>query len=177
MPGEDIPIWADLDVQRIYDVVDGRPWPRFSEFNAFPDRHDLVFALTQADQNAGSDGPASAFIEACLAGIRVVEGLTGYVDPGWIKFFIYQVELNASFLWDLYRTSEEVAAIAEWVIATISRFGWGPDGNSTALGQRFSDALALAAAAGGGVQRNPTTGQFEYGNGDAARRAAALGGF
>lgn len=173
----DIPIWADPDVRRIYAMVDGQPWPRFATFNDHPDQLRLVREFIAADQNAGSNGPASAFIEACLAGIRLVDGLPASVDPGWIKFFVDQVGANNHFLWDLYRSSDEVATVAEWTVRTIERYEWGPDGNSTALGQRHSNAMELAAAAGGGTRHNPETGQFEYGDGEAARRAAAAGGF
>jgi len=143
-------IWDDPDVQRIYDI--------------------------EAGQNAGSDGPASAFVDACLAGIRAVEELPGSVDPGWIKFLIYMVDMNNHFLWDLHHTRTETAAIGEWTVRAIQRFGWGPDGNSTPLGERHSNAMALAAAAGGGMHTTPD-GRFEYGDGRAARQAAERGNF
>lgn len=173
----DIPIWSDADVKRIYDLVDGRPWPRFVIFNDYPDQLALIRDFTEADQNAESDSPASAFVDACLAGIRAVEGLPESVDVGWIKFLVYQIDINNHFLWDLYHRSEEVAAIGEWTVNAIHRRGWGPDGNSSALGQRHSNAMALAAAAGGGLHVRSDTGKYEYGNGDAARRAALGGGF
>lgn len=171
---DDIPIWDDPDVQRICDWRDGRPFPRFVEFNEDPDRNVLVREFVHADQAAGSNGPAVAFIEACLAGIRAVEGLNGQVEAGWIKFFLYFVEVNNSFLWDRHRTSDESAAIGEWVVRTIERHGWGPDGNTTALGQRHSNAMAVAAMAGGGTHRNPATGRMEYGDGSEAKRMAGV---
>ena len=175
--GDDISIWDDPDVQRIYDVVDGQAWPRFSEFNDNLGQVDLVRGFVEADQNAASDAPASAFVAACLAGVRAVEGLSSSVDCGWIKFLVFQIDVNNHFLWDLHHRATEVAAIAEWTVETIERNAWGPDGNTTALGQRHSNAMALAAAAGGGLRLNPNTGRFEYGNGDAARQAAFDAGF
>jgi len=172
----DIPIWDDPDVQRIYDLQDGQPWPRFADFNEWPEQFALVRRFIEADQNAGSNGPPSAFIDACLAGVHAVERLPRSVDRGWIKFFVYFVDVNNHFLWDLHHAAEEVAAIAEWTVQTIHRNGWGPDGNATALGQRHSNAMSLAAQAGGGVHQQPD-GTFAYGDGEAARRAAERGGF
>ena len=167
-------IWNDSDVQRIYDLEDGQPWPRFAEFNANPDQLQMVLEFVQADQAAGSNGPSELYIEACLAGVRAVEVLTGHVDVGWIKFFIFQIDQNNSFLWDLFRRSHEVAAIGEWTVATLERNGWGPDGRTSALGQAHSNAMALAAEAGGGIRMNPETRVMEYGDGTEARRLAGL---
>lgn len=54
---------------------------------------------------------------------------------------------------------------------------WGPDGRTSALGQRHSNAMAIVAETGGGVRRNPETGAVEYGDGNDARRAAFAYGF
>lgn len=172
---EDIPIWSDLDVQRIYDVREGRPFPRFYVFNDDPPQLRLMTEFVEADQQAGSAGPADAFLAACFAGIRAVEGLPDDTDVGWKKFLVYMIDMNNHFLWDLYHR-DEVAAIAEWTVETIEQRRWGPDGNSTAMGQRHSNAMALAAKAGGGIRRDPRTGKFTYGNGDAARRLAGASG-
>lgn len=174
MSEQTISIWADPDVRRIYDLVDGRPWPRFSDFNDQPDRLQLVLEFVQADQAAGSAGPADGYLQACRAGVRAVETLDGRVDPGWIKFLVFQVDQNNAFLWDLYRRSAEVAAVAEWTVETIERHGWGPDGRTSAIGQVHAGAMALAAEAGGGVRRNPQTGAFERGDGSEARRLAGI---
>jgi hypothetical protein len=172
----DIPIWSDADVQRIYDVREGRPFPRFYIFNDDPFQLRLITQFVEADQHAGSDGPAESFLAVCLAGIRAVEELPADVDAGWRKFLVYMIDMNNHFLWDLYHR-DEVAAIAEWTVETIERYGWGPDGNSTALGQRHGNAMALAAKAGGGLRRDPKTGKFVYGDGDAARRLAGASGY
>lgn len=168
---EDIPIWNDADVQRIYDVREGHPFLRFHIFNENPLQLRLITDFVEADQQAGSAGSADAFLAACFAGIRAVDGLPDDIDVGWKKFLVYMIDMNNHFLWDLYHR-DEVAAIAEWTVETIKRHRWGPDGNSTALGQRHGNAMALAAKAGGGVRHNPQTGKFAYGNGDAARRLA-----
>jgi hypothetical protein len=173
----DIPIWNDNDVMRIYRMHDGQPFPMFHMFNDEPHHAQLVRQWVTADQNAGSDGPPDAFIAACLGGVRLVETLAASAAPGWLKFFIYMTDLNNHFLWDLYHRRTEVAAIADWTVETIARHGWGPDGNSTPLGQRHSNAMALGAAAGGGVRLNPATGEFEASNGDGARQAAIAGHF
>jgi hypothetical protein len=177
MTTDDLSIWDDADVMRIYQVHDGQPYPLFHMFNDEPHHVRIVHDWITADQQTGSDGPPEAFVAACLAGIRAVEALTPSAAPGWLKFFTYMTDINNHFLWDLYRRRTEVAAIADWTVETIGRHGWGPDGNSTPLGQRHSNAMALGAAAGGGVQHNPATGLFESGTGDRARRAALAGGF
>lgn len=173
----DISIWIDPDVRKIYDLQNGQPFPRFAMFNSEPDQLRLVHAFVEADQAAGSDGPASAFISACLAGIRLVEALPPTVEPGWLKFFIYQVDANNVFLSDRHHFSNEAAAIAEWTVVTLEQHDWGADGNTTALGQRHSNALAMAARAGFGVQYDPVKGKFANGDGGVARTAARLGGF
>jgi hypothetical protein len=173
----DRPIWDDPDVKRIYQLQDGVPYPMFHVFNDEPQQLELIRDWVTADQAIDADAPAGTFIQACLTGIRAVEGLAGSVDPGWLKFVVYRVEVDNLYLWELHQRRTEAAAIAEWVVATIENFGWGPDGNASPLGQRHSNAMAVAAAAGGGLRMNPATGQFEYGNGDDARRAAKDGRF
>ena len=146
----DIPIWDDPDVQRIYDLQDGQPWPRFAEFNEWPEQSALVRRFIEADQNAGSNGPPSAFIDACLAGVHAVEKLPRSVDLGWIKFFVYFVDVNNHFLWDLHHAAEEVAAIAEWTVRTIHRNGWDrtamprPSDRGTATQCRWQRRQAVA---------------------------------
>jgi hypothetical protein len=167
MTQPDISIWDDPDVQRIYQVRDGQPFPAFHVFNDEPSQLPLVIDFVQADQNAGSDGPPSAFVDACLAAIRAVESLGTSVDPGWLKFFVYMTDSNNHFLWDLYHPRLEVGAIASWTVETIEKYGWGPDGNSTALGQRHGNSMALAAMAG----------WVPPGSGDRARQAARDGHF
>jgi hypothetical protein len=174
MTGDNIPIWSDPDVPRIYDLRDGQPWPRFAVFNDNPEQLKLVVDFVQADQAAGSNGPANLYVDACLAGVRLVEALTNPVDPGWIKFFVHQIDQNNSFLWDLHRRAPEVAAIGEWTVTTIERRGWGPNGRTSALGQAHSNAMALAAEAGGGLHLNQQTGLMEYGDGSEARRMAGV---
>ena len=167
MSDGDISIWNDRDVMRIYHLRDGQPFPNFHVFNAEPRQYQLVSAFVRADQNAGSDGPPSAFVDACLAAIRAVEGLAVGVDPGWLKFFTFMTDANNHFLWDLYHLRLEVGAVASWTVETIEKHGWGPDGNATAMGQRHSNSLALAGAAG----------WFPPGTGDRARQAALEGHF
>jgi hypothetical protein len=174
---DDLPIWDDVDVTRIYQIHDGQPFPMFHMFNEEPSHVEIVQNWITADQEAGSDGPPDAFVRACLTGIVAVETLTTSAAPGWLKFFTYMTDVNCHFLWNLYRRGTEVAAIADWTVETISRNGWGPDGNVTPLGQRHTYAAALAAASGGGVRRNPVTGMFEVGTGDRARQAAMAGRF
>lgn len=172
---ENIPIWGDPDVKAIYDLHDGQPIPRFQDFNAFPDQAELIFAFVRLDMENGTETPVDDYIEACLAGVRAVEGLKGKVHPGWIKFLLCQIDRNNSLLWDQYREPADfVAAIGEWLVTTIYRSGWGPDGNSTPLGQRHSNSMAVAAEAGGGTHRNPATGLMEYGDGSEARRLARV---
>lgn len=177
MNDSDIPIWNDTDVMRIHVVRDGQPFPLFHLFNDEPHQARLVSQWISADQQAGSDGPPEAFIAACLAGIRLVESLAASTGPGWLKFFTYMTDINNHFLWDLHHRHLEVAAIADWTVETIEAQGWGPDGNRTPLGQRHSNAMALGAAAGGGVRLNPATGRFEPGGGDRGRQAAFVGHF
>lgn len=172
---ENIPIWDDPDVKAIYDLHDGQPIPRFAEFNAFPEQAQLISGFVKLDMENGSGTPVSDYVDTCLAGVRAVEGLAGKIHPGWIKFLLCQIDRNNSLLWDQYRQPADfVAAIGEWLVTTIHRFGWGPDGNSTPLGQRHSNSMAVAAEAGGGVRQNSTTRLFEYGDGSQARRLAGV---
>lgn len=172
----DISIWDDPDVQRIYHVQNGQPFPMFHVFNDRPAQLQRVIDWVRADQEAGSDSPPQAFGTACLTGILAVEDLAGSVDIGWLKFFTYMTAVNNHFLWDLHRCPTEVMNIAEWTIETIERHSWN-QGNSTPMGQQYSNAMALAAETGGGVRMNPATGRFEAGNGDRARAAARTGHF
>lgn len=170
-----LPIWGDPDVKAIYDLRDDQPIPRFAEFNAFPEQAELIFDFVRLDMETGIGTPASDYLEACLAGVRAVESLAGKIHPGWIKFLLCQIDRNNSLLWDQYRQPADfVAAMGEWLVTTIHRFGWGPDGNSTPLGQRHSNSMAIAAEAGGGVHPSPTTGRVEYGDGSEARRLAGV---
>lgn len=169
-------IWEDPDVRQVYDLTGGQPMLRFFEFNGQPDHLGLVAAFVQLDMENGEGTPAEPYVGARLAGVRLVEAVDGKIQPGWTKFFINQIDRNNSLLWDQHHgPADAVAAVAEWVVATIERHGWGPDGNSTRLGQCHSNALALAAEAGGGVRLNPATGRFEYGDGSDARRLAGVG--
>lgn len=179
-----VEIWDDPDVEEILslnkdtrEVLGEAPSPKFWDFNDKPEQLALVRSFLEADQKAGSDGPKSAFVDACLAGIRATEGLPASVEIGWSKFFTFQVYQNTVFLWRLHRANREVAAVAHWLVDTIQSRGWGPNGNTTALGQAHSDSMALAAEAGGGMRMDPATGGFEYPDGSEARAAAAQGGF
>jgi hypothetical protein len=163
----DISIWNDPDVRRIYQVRDGQPFPNFHVFNSDPRQFRLVADFVEADQRAGSNGPAAAFVDACLAAIRAVEVLGRTVDVGWLKFFTYMTDANNHFLWDLYHPHVEVGAIASWTVETIETYGWGPDGNATVMGQRHGNSMALAAMAG----------WVPPGSGERARKAADEGHF
>ncbi len=176
MSDDSIAIWHDPDVQRIYDLRDGQPYPRFYEFNDKPEQLEFIRDFITADQEAGSQGPADSYLAACYAGIRAVEALDGQVEPGWIKFILFQLDQNTYFLWDPHRRASEVAAIAEWTVRTLEAHGWGADGRTTALGQVHSEAMALAAQAGGGMRQNRQTGEFEYPDGSEARTLAGVTG-
>ena len=123
---ENASIWSDPDVKAIYDLRDGQPIPRFAEFNAFPEQAELILSFVKLDmENGGSDTPSGDYVDACLAGVRAVEGLAGKIHPGWIKFLLCQIDRNNSLVWDQYRQpADVVAAIGDWLVATIHRFGW-----------------------------------------------------
>ncbi|GAA4250084.1 hypothetical protein [Dactylosporangium darangshiense] len=167
-------LWDDPDVKAIYDLRGGQPIPRLAEFNAFPEQADLMFGFVKRDVQNGTGTPVSDYVEACLAGVRAVEGLAGKIHPGWIKFLLCQIDRNNSLLWDQHgQPADFVAAIAEWLVSTITRFGWGPDGNSSPLGSH-SNSMAVAAEAGGGLHVDPSTGLMKYGDGSGARRLAGV---
>jgi hypothetical protein len=146
---DSIAIWDDPDVRQICDFPDEQPLPRFFEFNDHPDQLRLVVDFVQRDAQNGEGTSAQSYVDACLAGIRAVEALDSHVHPGWIKFFVCQVDRNNSLLWDQHHQPREVvSAVAEWIVTFIERHGWGPDGRSTPLGQRHGNALAVMAEAG-----------------------------
>jgi hypothetical protein len=170
-------IFSDSDVQRVFEVVGQRGVaPRFDDL----EDHDreLINQFIRADQNPDKLTTPAMLIDACVAGVRTFESLSDPMPrswaPGWKKFVLYITALNTQTLWDRFQRESgdcrETAIFADWVVSSIGRNGWGPDGNSTPLGKQHSYCMAVAAEAGGGIQINPETGLAEAPDGSAARR-------
>lgn len=173
-----IPIWEDPEVRTI--ALRGEDGVAFAwETLAEPDRQRVLEFLVAFDRDWSDPGASSGdLIAAALAGIRAYEALPPVAPPGWRKLVLHEVSEAAHVLWERFSSAHETAMLARWVNVSIERAGWGPDGNSSALGQHHSYTMNLAGRTGIGLfGRDPQTGSFMVPNGDEARRAAAIGHF
>ena len=171
----ELDIWADPDVSEACRLEDGQV------------RYDGS-ALTDSDAAAVSalltaalrirDGDAASCIAAALAGVTACEELSPLCPRGWRKLAVYQVSEAAHQLWGRFSLAHEAAMLAQWVTVTIEANGWGPDGNSTPLGQHHSYCMNLAGRTGVGILAiDAVTGMASAPTGDEARRAARVGSF
>ena len=175
MNQEQIPIWDDPDVRAIFDFNSFQPGIDMSLINDADEA--LIVRFVSADSKAQDQSPASDFVGACIAGVAALERISPLAPIGFKKFLAHQVALNTSMMWDRFRNDRETRVFADWVMATLSQNGWNPDGGVTPLGQRATWNMAVAAQSGGGVCKNPRTGQFEAPDGEEARLIAARGSF
>jgi hypothetical protein len=173
-------IWEDTDVSRIAVWDGGQPNLNLGLLD--DDERSMIMMFIQADSEVGPDSSARANIGACVAGVRSFEGLselpTGDRLTGWRKFVLYNTGCNVQLLWEYHKqeATGEVGIFGDWVVATIGKNGWGPDGNQSALGSVHSNCMAVAAQAGGGVRQNSVTGRFEAPTGDEARKYVPVEG-
>jgi hypothetical protein len=174
-----IPIWEDPDVQKIYDVgSNGEPQLRLHLLSGAD--LALVLPFIEADEALIQRSPVdpapseAMWTKACCLGVKAFENLSEEALIGWRKFVVYQVGEDAGLMWRRHKNSQETAMFAEWATVTINRNGWGPDGNSTPLGEQHSWSMGTAAEAGGGTRLNPATGRFEAPTGEAARHCDSV---
>lgn len=142
----------------------------------------LFFEFANVDMETGPESSAEMIVGACAAGVRCFERMTSLdADDlvGWRKFVLFNTGCNVQMLWSDHgawtesgRSVQEAGIFADWVVATIGRYGWGPDGNQSALGCVHSNCIALATRSGAGVRKNPLTGKYEAPTGDEARELA-----
>ena len=91
---------------------------------------------------------------------------------------VYIVSDQAYDLWDKHQAGEAAGRLAQWVIVTIEKNGWGPDGRATPLGQHHSYAMGVAGNSGAGiVELDAASGNYRPPTGDEARQAASVGHF
>ena len=160
-------IWdEDPDVREIFRLANGQPLLDFDSLSP-PDRA-LVVDCIEADQQMEALGrPVDATLRALSKGARTVHNLSDAAPVGWKKLITCNTGSNVEILAQ-HGPSDECAIFADWVVATISENGWGPDGNATQLGRLHSNCTAIAAQSGGGVRVNPRTNRFEAPDGSAA---------
>lgn len=156
----------DADVRAIHCVVDGQRRLDLRTLN--PMDKALVIECIEADQVMEALGrPRAATIRALSKAVRTVASLSDSAPIGWKKLITCNTGSNVEILSE-YGPSDECAIFGDWVTVTISKNGWGPDGNATQLGRLHSNCMAIAARNGGGVRMNPRTRQFEAPDGSAA---------
>jgi hypothetical protein len=179
-PPREIPIWEDVDVRAITTRDEERSRIVYSvDMLTSSDRPlvtgflDAVGSLQQQDAPSGE-----AVAEVCLRGVAAFEDLSPLAPTGWRKLIAYIVSDLTYQLWETHRLGDPAAKLAHWVVATIERNGWGPDGRTTPLGQHHSYAMGVASGTGVGViQFDPATGEAKAPTGDEARTAAIRGRF
>jgi hypothetical protein len=163
-------IWDDNDVRQIYVMQGGGPNLEFSALNALPEESRKQLAeFFQADQQVGGDSTLADYNYALVTGVRAFDLLPRSFSTGWRKFILFQTGCNVQLFHAANLMPTVVADFADWTVSTISEEGWGPDGNSTALGSLHSNCLAVAAEAGGGVRWSKAANAFVAPSGDAAR--------
>ena len=164
-------IWDDADVQQIVTMNGGQPQLQLPELQGSD--AELMFTFMRADMAVDDSATTSIVLVALTAGVKAFEGFEDPMPsswaPGWKKFVLYNTGCNVQVLWNNFRKAEETAIFADWVTSTVSKYGWGPDGNASAIGRLHSNCMAVAAKAGGGVRVNAATGRFEAPDGDTAR--------
>jgi hypothetical protein len=164
-------IFSDGDVLQVFELHDNGVVPKLDLLD--PLDNALIATFFDADQSPGKLASPAGLTHTCAVGVKVFEGLSDNCPTGWKKFVLYITSLNTQTLWDRFQKhggqSYETAIFADWVVFTIDRNGWGPDGNETPLGRQHSYCMSVAAEAGGGIKQNPQTGRFEAPDGSAAR--------
>jgi hypothetical protein len=179
-PPPEMPIWEDADVRGISMRSDAGAHQGYSVDMLTPSDKALVTGfLDSVVSLQEQDLPDElAVTTVCLAGVAAFEGLSPLAPTGWRKLLVYIVSDQTYELWEKHRLAGPAAKLAHWVVATIEKNGWGPDGRATPLGQHHSYAMGVAVGTGVGViQFDPATGEAQAPTGSEARRAAAAGTF
>jgi hypothetical protein len=159
-------IWDDPDVCEIYRMVNGQPLLDFDTLG--PIDRALVVDCIETDQEMEALGrPVDATLRALSKGAQTVHNLSDVAAVGWKKLITCNTGSNVEVLAQ-HGASKECAIFGDWVVATISKNGWGPDGNATQLGRLHSNCMAIAAQNGGGVRPSAMTGRFEAPDGSEA---------
>jgi hypothetical protein len=168
-------IWEDAEVKEISTFEENRVV--YDPGGLRPGDKAQIDEFMAADAHRDDDRPET-HVGAALAGIKAYEELSPLCPPGWRKLVVYTVSERAHEVWRGFQLAHETAMLAQWVTVTIEANDWGPDGNSTPLGQHHSFAMSLAADTGIGViVIDPETGRASAPTGEEARHAAREGAF
>lgn len=177
----EIPIMQDVDVGALITADAQESIGPYSLDKLSSTDKALVvsfFEVLGPTQVEGANADAQTMIGVCLRGVSVVEELSPLAPLGWRKLILYIVSDITYALWEKHQVAEAAGRLAQWVIVTIEKNGWGPDGRSTPLGQHHSYAMGVAGNSGVGiVELDTTSGQYRAPTGDEARRAALAGHF
>jgi hypothetical protein len=172
---QELEIWRDPEVAEICTFADGRV--TFDKDQLTPADQAQVERFEAACARLGED-TAEAYVGAALAGIGAFEELSPLCPAGQRKLIVYLVSDLAHEVWRRFQLDREAALLAQWVGSTIEANGWGPDGNSTPLGQHHSFSMSLAADTGIGILAiDPETSLASAPTGAEARLAAQKGAF
>ena len=174
-PPPEVSIWADRHVKEIYER-DSVGRTLLTEQLGETDLALFDQYIRARPESVGAR--ASQVVTACLAGVTAFEGFSPDVAVGWRKLVLYGVSDLTYSLWENYQLTAEAAALAHWIVESISANGWAKFGPTTALGQHRGYATAVAVECGAPVlYTSEATGRAEVRTGDRARRAAADGHF
>ena len=172
----ELEIWEDADVRAILTAGGNPPVVDASLLSA--EDRALVDTHMQAVTRCRSNPAPATVLDACLTGVRAFEGMSPVAPTGWRKLVLFTVSDYAHRLWGDFELTQETAMLAQWVVCSIEQCGWGPDGNSTPLGQHHSYAINLAGQTGIGViVVDPESGLASAPTGNEARLAAQNGRF
>jgi hypothetical protein len=179
LPDPDAPrefaIWEDADVRDVSRFEAGQAVYDQDVLTA-GDRAQIAGFLSSAGRVDGRD--AQTYIAAALSGVNAYEELSPMCPMGWRKLVVYDVSELAHELWRRFSLERETAMLAQWVSVTIESNRWGPDGNSSPLGQHHSYSMSLAGQTGVGILKiDPETGMASAPTGNEARLAASNGSF
>jgi hypothetical protein len=168
-------IWEDADVRDVSRFEAGRVVYDQEALTAADGAQVTGFLSSVARVDSADAG---TYLTAALAGVKAYEELSPMCPAGWRKLVVYNVSELAHELWRRFSPAHETAMLAQWVNATIESNGWGPDGNSSPLGQHHSYSMSLAGQTGVSILRiDPETGMASAPTGDEARHAAQKGSF
>jgi len=168
-------IWEDAEVEEISTFEEDRVV--YDPGGLTPSDRAQIDKFMASDARREDDRPET-FVGAALAGVEAYEELSPLCPPGWRKLVVYTVSERTNEVWQRFQLAHETAMLARWLTVTIEANDWGPDGNSTPLGQHHSFAMGLGAETGIGViVIDPETGRASAPTGEEARLAARRGGF
>lgn len=180
-PPPEIPIWQDVEVAALTTGDAEERIGPYSLDRLPPTDKALVRSFLGAlgpTQGEGAAPDAETLITVCLSGVTAVEELSALAPLAWRKLILYTVSDLTYDLWNRHKVAAASGRLAQWIIVTIEKNGWGPDGRSTPLGQHHSYAMGVAGESGIGiVELDPSSGQYRAPTGEEARQAAVAGHF